>query len=446
MKHTHTRLPVFLGLAASLIAARPAAGQSPPPTPPVTTQVAAAAPQVQQIREEVERLRNEFETLRQQYDQRIASLEQRIGGLSGSPPAGAPPALIEAAPAAAAPAAPADLPQPAPAAPPVQGLAGASKVFNPDVAVVGNFVGVAGRNPFSDQPALSMSEAELAFQAIVDPYARADFFLAARPDGLEIEEGFVTFTSLPAQLLLKVGKMRASFGKVNTTHTHVMPTADRPLVTQNLVGGEEGISDSGLSLSKLIANPALYLEATGEVYGSHSDVFQSAQRSKLTYVGRLRGYRDLTEGTNIDLGTSVAYGPGAATTDTNTRLLGFDATFRYRPLRRAIYRRFQARTELIWSRQDAPAGTRQNAFGLYGIGEYQFARRWYVGARYDRSQRALDASLQDTGGSLFLTFWPSEFAQIRGQYRRTDYAEGVTANELLFQFRFGIGAHAAHVF
>ena len=39
--------------------------------------------------------------------------------------------------------------------------------------------------------------------------------------------------------------MRAQFGKVNTLHTHAMPTADRPLVTENLVGGEEGISDSG---------------------------------------------------------------------------------------------------------------------------------------------------------------------------------------------------------
>jgi hypothetical protein len=35
---------------------------------------------------------------------------------------------------------------------------------------------------------------------------------------------------------------------------------------------------------------------------------------------------------------------------------------------------------------------------------------------------------------------------VRGQYRRTKYAEGVTANELLFQFLFSIGAHGAHAF
>jgi hypothetical protein len=87
-----------------------------------------------------------------------------------------------------------------------------------------------------------------------------------------------------------------------------------------------------------------------------------------------------------------------------------------------------------------------DAFGMYAAGEYQFARRWFAGVRYDRSDRAYDSSLVDKGPSLVLTYWPSEFSQIRGQYRRTRYAEGVTSNEALFQFLFSIGAHGAHVF
>ena len=58
----------------------------------------------------------------------------------------------------------------------------------------------------------------------------------------------------------------------------------------------------------------------------------------------------------------------------------------------------------------------------------------------------LAALAQDTGGSLVLTYWPSEFSQIRGQLRRTRYGENLTANELLFQFQFSIGAHGAHPF
>jgi hypothetical protein len=45
-----------------------------------------------------------------------------------------------------------------------------------------------------------------------------------------------------------------------------------------------------------------------------------------------------------------------------------------------------------------------------------------------------------------MTFWPTEFSQIRGQYRYIRYAEAVSGNELLFQFNFSIGAHGAHVF
>ena len=46
-----------------------------------------------------------------------------------------------------------------------------------------------------------------------------------------------------------------------------------------------------------------------------------------------------------------------------------------------------------------------------------------------------------------LTYWPSEFSQVRGQYRRTRYGDqNPVANELLFQVLFTIGAHGAHPF
>ena len=370
----------------------------------------AADPQA--LRQEIDQLRTEFETLRQHYEARLSALEARLASVPGG--AGTP----------------TDAPQqPVPPATPDVG-GGGGNVFNPDTSVIANFAGAGGRNALSDQPSLSLSEVEVAFQSVVDPYARADVFLSATPDGLEVEEGYITFTALPAGVLLKAGQMRAQFGKVNTMHTHILPWADRPLVSQNLIGGEEGLADSGISVSKLIPNGFMFLDAIGEVYRGNSDVFQSDRRSRLNYVGRLRGYRDLTEGTNLDVGVSYAHGPSAAFPDLTKQLTGIDATFRYRPLRRAIYRQFVGRTELIWSRQDVPAGTQQQAFGFYGSVDYQFARRWFVGVRGDRSGRVLDSALHDSGGSLALTFRPTDFSLIRGQYRRTRYAEGMTANEL----------------
>ncbi len=231
-------------------------------------QAAAPADQLREAQAEVERLKKELDAMRAQYDARLTALEEKLTVLAAAP----------SAPAEAAPAPPVASSAPAP---------GSSKVFNPDIAVIGNFVGVAGKNPNSTQPTLNLSEVETSLQAVVDPYARADFYLSAGPEGLNIEEGFATFNTLPGGLLLKVGKMRAQFGKINTLHTHALTTTDRPLVTQNLVGGEEGISESGLSLSKLISSSALFVDVTGEAYYGNSEVFHSHRAVE----ARLRGPR-----------------------------------------------------------------------------------------------------------------------------------------------------------
>jgi hypothetical protein len=440
---------------------------------PGLAQSQAGEQSAQQVREDLDRLRKEFDEIRQQYGSRLSDLEKRLEALESArqeaaaptqaaPEAAAaqPPAPEAAQPAPAAPASQAAQPEPATAQVPA-GAAGAggpggtlpvygsavpsSKVFNPDIAVIGNFLGSLGTNQVEPQPTLQLSEAEASFQAVVDPYARADFFLGFGAEGVSVEEGFITFSALPGGLLLKVGQMYEAFGKVNTMHSHALPWTDRPLVSRNLAGGDENISDGGISVSKLILNPLFFLEATGEIYRGDSSVFSAPTRSDFTYVGRLRGYRDVTEASNLDIGTSVAYGHNDAGDDTTTRLIGVDAAFRWRPLRRATYQRFIARSELVWSRREQPGGT-ASAFGLYGSAEYQLARRWFGGLRYDYSGRAADGSLHDQGGSVLLTFWPSEFSQIRGQYRRTRYADGPTANEFLFQFLFSIGAHGAHAF
>jgi hypothetical protein len=301
-------------------------------------------------------------------------------------------------------------------------------------------------------------------QAIIDPYARADAFISFGETGVNVEEGYVTFTALPAGLLLKVGKMRAEFGKVNTIHNHALSFIDRPLATNNLIGGEDGIDDAGISLSRFIPAPKnWFLQGTAQVYrGDSSDVFAANQRQDVSVVGHLRLYRDLGESTNIDLGGSYARGHNNAGVGTTfnaenfiTNLYSADATLRWKPLRRAIYHSFLFRNEFFWSARDqvSPANLfqTQHAFGFYSEPEYRVNRRWTVGGRFDRSGHANNAKLTDTGFSGILTYWPSEFSQIRGQYRFGHLVDPVTgkysdANEFLFQFLFVMGAHGAHPF
>jgi hypothetical protein len=423
---------------------------------PSAARAQAQTADAQALRKEIEQLRQEFQTIQKQYGDRLTVLEAKLGAAGATPaaagaaPAGVP---VEQAQSAQVPAGAEGAGGPGGALPVYGNVSAASKIFNPDMAVIGNFLGAAGRNRINPAPSLAMQESEVSLQAIVDPYARADFFIAFGEEGVDLEEGFLTFPTLPGGFLVKVGKQKAAFGKVNTLHSHQISWTDRPLVVSNLLGGEEGISDAGLSVARLISNPWFFLEATGQVYrGDSGDLFRASKRSDLSYVGRLRGYQDISESTNVDLGASFVHGhnDSGVVDDLDvgrfaTKLFGVDGTIRWKPLRRSIYRSFIGRTELMWSRREQPLST-ESAFGYYLSGDYQFARRWFAGARYDRSEHADEAALRDTGQSLLLTYWPSEFSQVRGQYRRTKYATGDLANEFLFQFQFSIGAHGAHQF
>ena len=332
------------------------------------------------------------------------------------------------------------------------GAAAGAKAFNPDIGMIGNFVGVSGHNTINPLPSLSMQESELSLQAIIDPYARADFFLAIGEEGIEVEEGYITFPALPGGFALRAGRMRAAFGRVNTFHNHTLPWIDRPLAAFNLLGGslkeaDVGIKDAGLSVSRILPSiRGIFLEATGEVFrGDSGSLFSATRRSDISTVGRLRSYGDFTESTNLELGASYARGHNDVGSHFITQLYGADATLHWRPLRRAIYHSFAARSEFYWSHREEVLDT-QRAFGFFSSAEYQIGRRWFTGGRYDWSERARNAAQHDSSGSLVLTYWPSEFSQIRTQFRRTRYAEKQVANEVIFQFLFTIGAHGAHPF
>ena len=154
-------------LAATLACVRPALAQSAPAPTPAQTQ------EVQQVRDELTKLKQDFDLLRQQYDDRMSRLEERlkeIGGTSGPAAASAAvPVAVPPVPAqsAAAPAVPttAQMPSAAPAPADLPTLqqtpnqnaaqqaaaAGSSKVFNPDMSAIGNFVGVTGKNPMNTE-------------------------------------------------------------------------------------------------------------------------------------------------------------------------------------------------------------------------------------------------------------------------------------------------------
>jgi len=158
-----------------------------------------------------------------------------------------------------------------PAGEPVAAASSTSaSIANPAISVIGWFQSVAGNDESLPAEAFGLPEAELAFQAAVDPFSRADFFLSAGPDGLDVEEGYLTWLALPGGGQAKVGKFRADLGKFNRTHPPETPFADRPLAAEAFLGGE-GLAVAGIAASALIPNPAgLYWDVAAQV-GSGPD-------------------------------------------------------------------------------------------------------------------------------------------------------------------------------
>ncbi|HTO75998.1 MAG TPA: hypothetical protein VMQ61_07970, partial [Thermoanaerobaculia bacterium] len=319
--------------------------------------------------------------------------------------------------------APPPAPTPEPAPPPMAAPAAApsqtSNYFNPSIAVIGNFLGIAGHNPVDNQDSLQLRESELSLQAIVDPYARGDFFISFSNDSVVIEEGYVTFLHLPWDLLVKVGQFKVAFGKINTMHLHTLPWPDEPLPMINLLGTEDGWNDVGISMAKLLPLPGdTFSEATVQVLrGKTEGIFDAPSRGKLAVDAQYRLYRDFGDDNNVELGFSYGQGWNGSTEDARTTLENTHLVYRWKPLQGRPYRSFILRSEYYWSQREQPEG-KQNAQGFYVSGDYQLAKRWFTGLRYEFSDHADNASLRDRGEAVTLTFWPSEFSQVRGEFRQ----------------------------
>ncbi|HET9252887.1 MAG TPA: hypothetical protein VFP58_12310 [Candidatus Eisenbacteria bacterium] len=344
-----------------------------------------------------------------------------------------------------------------------------ASLLNPAISVIGWFQGEAGdQNSEEGTAAFEFREVEVGLQANVDPYSRADFFVAVTPDGVDIEEATLTLFSLPAGFMAKLGKFRSNFGKFNRTHPPETPFADRPLAAERFLG-EEGLAPTGVSASWLAPLPFyLSLDAevttTPEAHG-HDDeeeaeaemptAFEPYRGKDLLYLGRVSTFVDLSEAMNVTVGGTYADGAnGSAQTDSlgpvealRAQLVGADVTFRWKDPARAIYRSLLAQVEWMERSAETLGGPDEKRQGAFAWVDFQFARRWHVGARYDWSD-ALGGLEQDaaTGALGFVTFTPSEFSLVSLQGRRQELEDGSSETRWFLKTTFNIGPHGQHPF
>ncbi|HEY3174306.1 MAG TPA: hypothetical protein VGK94_00950 [Candidatus Polarisedimenticolia bacterium] len=419
----------------------------------------AADESVTQMRAEIEELKSQLRALKDQVD----ALARAQAGTT--------------TPVAQVPAAPPPAPQPPPA--PVS-RAGGSTVFNPAMSAVFQGIGNGSFNHNRDGDGFSLSEAEIGLQAVVDPYARVDMFIAFGAEGeAEVEEAYVTFQTLPGGLQAKAGRFKDAFGKWNLLHNHAFFTVDRPNALTNFFG-EESLTGDGASLSWLVPGTgSAFVESVTDIASTGNDVSFNARRRDLLLLEHVSSVFTLTSNATFETGGTWAKGRGgpsealtqaiddAGLTGTvvpsdrlAANLFGVDLTYKWKPVQFNVYRSVTLQAEGIASRRRVeslqPGGflTRDtvNSFGGYLYAEYQFAKRWRAGLRYDDSEFPDDDSARERAASAVLRIQPTEFEEFRIQFKHTgrnDAAafrfDGIQSdNEVFIEWIPVIGAHAAH--
>jgi hypothetical protein len=321
-------------------------------------------------------------------------------------------------------------------------------VANPATSVIGWFQGVAGNDSTTQNDAFLLREAEIGFQAAVDPFTRADFFLSAGPEGLDVEEGYIIWLALPGNAQAKVGKFRADLGKFNRTHPPETPFADRPLSTVAFLG-DEGLSTTGIALSTIVPNPLdLYWDLTANL-GTPPDsvtgpLFQPDSRSDLLALGRTSVFVPLGESADLNLGVSYANAlanPALRGEGNRAQVAVGDVTLHWKNPRRSIYRSLLAQAEVTAEQGSDPAARRRS--GRFGYVVYQFARQWKMGARWDWTE-APGSSAHESGALALLIWQPSEFSTLSLQGRRVSGLDGASHDAAFFKWTFNIGPHGAH--
>ncbi len=323
--------------------------------------------------------------------------------------------------------------------------------------------GTFAENEFADR--ISLRETELALQGVLDPYARADFFITFEDGGAPtIEEGYVTWLYLPFGLQAKAGIFRTNFGKINRTHRPEISQTDYPDHIKNLLGAE-GQKEPGISVSKMLPNPwDIYSELTGEIL-TPSD--EGAKGRDQIYLAHLKNFFAITNNTSIELGLSfqtrdISDTDVTTLTKRNFRqtMEGIDLTYTWRPAGQRLYKSFIWQSEFFASQRevgsfDVNGFTEDvkdiNSIGLYTFGEYQLTRRVFAGLRFDYSQFPMNDNDSEWSISPYLTFWQSEFTRLRLEYSHKERNSDTSPveegeNALTLQATFSIGSHRPHPF
>lgn len=364
--------------------------------------------------------------------------------------------------------------------------AAAGQNVNPDISVIGDVRAWVTDNP--DDPKdgdlqLDVEGFELALQGYLNPFARADAYVAYHDGSFELEEAYATILrGLPGGLQVKAGKYRVDFGKLNQLHPHAYSFLDTPLAHQQYLGAE-GLIDIGVNVNWQVPVGSTALTFSGNVLKGdfaepheHSDdlhanlgtshpvwpvrtssgaqdeeTANTEAETDIGYSERVSIYVPTGDYAGVEIGINALQGTLDRATGRDVSLLGADAKYRWAPDR---YRSVTLQAEWMRSERDVHADQATdvlqavNAKGWYAFADWRFRQRWNVGAIVERADLAQEPGQSISRVGAFGGFQVMEETTIlRLLLRRSDGDEiEEPVNEAILQLVFSLGPHKAHWF
>jgi len=165
-------------------------------------------------------------------------------------------------------------------------------------------------------------------------------------------------------------------------------------------------------------------------------VAEGQARSNLAVLGHVKWFADLGKGKNVELGVS------GLQTDSDHRLYGADATFKWKPHESGEWKSFLLGGELFRADVDE-SGFANAPVGFYVWSQYQFDRNLYLGVRYDRTEELTDSSLVTSTYGTYLTYYTTEFLRMRVGLEHADSDVDLldSRDTALFELNFIFGSH-----
>jgi hypothetical protein len=341
--------------------------------------------------------------------------------------------------------------------------------FNPDIAVISDFVG----NYSSDRANTARNRfdvrtVELELRAAVDPRADAvavipfvrdvedPLFFTSRADGdgavnsgVEIEEAYLFLHDFGVPgLTAKLGRFHLRFGRWNILHNHDWVTPDNTFVNQSFLGAE-AVTDNGISLSYVIPPKLVggnYIEAIVEVVSGeggeenpvlNNDAFIHSPALNVHVLWN-RNFGQW----NMELGGSWLTGHHNADNRQAFNLFGTDLTLIHTDPTGGFNNQL-VMFEAIYGDVDTSRTESQQALGAFLLVQQQLNRDWYAGVRLDWTQSAVDDKQEVWGVSPYVSWYWSEFLRFRLEYQHKD-GDVKAENTLYFQATWLFGAHPPH--